>query len=211
MTRDVPSQPLEVLLSLEPERVVAPHVGARRAEPSQVSRRLARVVDEHQLRRRASPAAPQEASLVRARVRVGVGRPRDDQYLIRLRHAHLRPRRCAGVRLQQDEPVVLLLLRHPPRHLGPVKLRLQLTHGVVVEHAARGGLVEPQRRSESPQRAAQVPRQRRRRPSVRRPRRRHEADGHHVWFRANALQRGVKLPSHHLEEPRRRDGVPGAH
>ena len=148
---------------------------------------------------------------MRARVGIGVGRPRDDQNLIRLRHAHLRPRRCAGVRLQQDEPVVLLLLRHPPRHLGPVKLRLQLTHGVVVEHAARGGLVEPQRRSESPQRAAQVPRQRRRRPGVRRTRRRHEADGDHVRLGARAFQRRVKLPSHRLEKPGRGDGVPGAH
>ena len=50
---------------------------------------------------------------MRSRVGIGVGRPRDDQNLIRLRHAHLRPRR-GGVRLQQDEPVVLLLLAiHP--------------------------------------------------------------------------------------------------
>ena len=102
-------------------------------------------------------------------------------------------------------------MRHPARHLGPVKLGLQLTHGVVVKHPASSLLVEPQRGTKTPERAAQVTRQRRRRRRVPSARRGHQADGHHIRPGPRALQRGVELTRHRLEQPRRGDGVPGAH
>ena len=209
-TGDVSREPLGVLPAPEPKRMVSHRLGATVSPPSRTLGRFAGCVDENELRGGTASTAPQEASFGRVRRRVPRRRSRDDENFIRLRHAHLRPRRRARVRLQDDEPVVFLLLRHPPREFRPVKFRPQTRDGAVAKLVPRGRFVEPQRRAEHFERASKVPRERRHRGLVL-DARGNQRDGHEIRSCGRTLERGVQLPRHRLEESRRRRRVTRAH
>ena len=209
-TGDVSREPLGVLPAPEPKRMVSHRLGATVSPPSRTLGRFAGCVDENELRGGTASTAPQEASFGRVRRRVPRRRSRDDENFIRPRHAHLRPRRRARVRLQDDEPVIFLLLRHPPREFRPVKFRPQTRDGAVAKLVPRGRFVEPQRRAEHFERASKVP------ASVATAdssstRARNQRDGHEIRSRGRTLERGVQLPRHRLEESRRRRRVSRAH
>ena len=134
--------------------------------------------------------------------------PRDDENFIRLRHAHLRPRRHARVRLQDDEPVIFLLLRHPPREFRPVKFRPQTRDGAVANCPSR-----TVRRATASGRTLRArvegPRERRHRGLVL-DARGNQRDGHEIRSRGRTLERGVQLRAI-ASRSRRRRRVSRAH
>ena len=183
--RDVPREPLDVLFGRQTQHVVPLHLGPRRAPPSRRARRGARVVHQDELHGGAAAPAPQQTTLG-ARRRdplVSRRRSRDSRHdgdSVRLRHAHLRPRASFGVRLEQDEPVVLLLLRHPAGELTAVKRVRQTSDCSIRVRVARGAFVEQERRTEPREFYTQTRRERRGDALVAVRGRGHERDRHQV-------------------------------